>query len=312
MVLNQSAVGSHQSAVKNQKNKNFKIGRQLTVGNRLSVFKYMAPGTARRSAVGSQFLSIWHRALPGGQRSAVILFFFFLPIAGLFACSSAPKPVYTDDYLRDTAKTEIENKKYDDARHNLEELEKLYPDSPHIADVRLTYADTYFKEGQYVDAIVQYQRFLDFHPRNKLADQAQYRMATSYLNQIPNYERDQTFTEKALETFQHLLIKYPDSPLTAESKAKIKILNTQLAENIFSIAEFYYRAESYEASIKRFRQILLKYPQITELADKSMMFLAHSYLSQGSEDEAKVIYRLLLGRFPQSIYAEDVQDYLER
>jgi outer membrane protein assembly factor BamD len=254
-----------------------------------------------------------NRSAFGSRQSVVILFFFFLPVLGLFfACASAPKPYYTDDYLRNTAEEEIENKKYDKARHNLEELEKLYPDSPHIADVRLTYADTYFKEDQYVDAIVQYQRFLDFHPRNKLADQAQYRMAMSYLNQIPNYERDQTFTEKALETFELLLRKYPDSPLTAESKAKINILNTQLAENIFSIGEFYYRAESYEASIKRFRRILLEYPQITELAEKSMMFLAHSYLSQGSVEEAKVFYRLFLGRFPQSIYADDVQDYLER
>lgn len=249
----------------------------------------------------------------GRNRSAVILFFFFLPVLGLFiGCASAPQQVYSDDQLRSTAEKEIENKKYDKARHNLEELEKLYPDSPHIADVRLTYADTYFKEGQYVDAIVQYQRFLDFHPRNKLADQAQYRMAASYLNQIPNYERDQTFTEKALDTFRQLLAKYPDSPLAAESKAKINILNTQLAESIFSIAEFYYRTGSYEASIKRFRRVLLEYPQITEINEKSMMFLAHSYLSQGSGEEAKVFYRLFLGRFPQSVYADDVQDYLER
>jgi outer membrane protein assembly factor BamD len=234
-------------------------------------------------------------------------------VAGLFfSCASVPPPIYTDDQLYNMANVDIDSKKYSNARQNLEELEKLYPDSPHIADARLVYADTYYKQGEYVDAIVQYQRFLDFHPRNKLADKAQYKMAMSYLNQIPNYERDQTFTEKALETFEQLLEKYPDSPLVSESKAKIKILKKQLAESIFNIAEFYYRAESYDASIKRFRQMLLKYPQENELAEKAMMFLAHSYLSQGSKEEAKTLYRLFLQRFPDSVYTNDVQDYLER
>lgn len=236
-----------------------------------------------------------------------------LLVGGIFfSCASAPPPVYTDNQLYDMATADLDDKKYNSARQGIEELEKLYPDSPHIADARLAYADTYYRQGEYVDAIVQYQRFLDFHPRNKLADKAQYRMAMSYLNQIPNYEREQTFTEKALATFEQLLEKYPDSPLVLESQAKIKILKKQLAESIFNIAEFYYRNDSYAASIKRFRQVLLKYPQQNELAEKAMMYLAHSYLSQGSQEEAKALYRLFLQRFPDSTYTNDVQDYLER
>lgn len=289
------------------------------VCNRLSVSLSASPQVKRINSKKGRMICLGNRRKLGSQFDNSIQRFFFtsrlflLLIAGMFfSCASAPPPIYTDGQLYDMANVDLDSKKYGNARQNIEELEKLYPDSPHIADARLVYADTYYKQGEYVDAIVQYQRFLDFHPRNKLADKAQYRMAMSYMNQIPNYERDQTFTEKAVETFEQLLAKYPDSPLVSESKTQIKILKKQLAESIFNIAEFYYRNENYDASIKRFRQILLKYPQENELAEKAMMFLAHSYLSQGSRQEARTLYRLFLKKFPDSVYTNDVQEYLER
>lgn len=236
-------------------------------------------------------------------------FYLFFSVGLLFACAS-PTPVYTDTQLYEMATEKIEDEKYAHARKDIEELEKLYPGSPHIAPARLAYADAYYKEGEYIDAIVQYQRFLDFHPRNKLADKAQHNMAMSYHQQTSDYERDQTFTKKSREEFEYLVKKYPSSPLVPEAKEKIKDLNNQSARYLLNIAKFYHRTEAYNSAINRFRQVLLQYPQETAVGEEAMMFLAHSHLSRGSVEEAKVFYRLFLKKFPESTYTDAVESYL--
>jgi outer membrane protein assembly factor BamD len=137
-------------------------------------------------------------------------------------------------------------------------------------------------------------------------------MAMSYFYQIPSYERDQVFAKRALEAFDVFLGKHPESPLASDAKEKIKAVKEQLAKHVFSIAEFYYRTDAYHAAIQRFRRVLLDYSPQTDTAEKALMYLAYSHLSQGSVEEARAIYRLFFKKFPQSVYADDVKKYLDR
>jgi outer membrane protein assembly factor BamD len=238
------------------------------------------------------------------------LFIGFLSLGLIyFTACAATEPILSDNEYIARAETMMQEEEYEKARETYLKVREIYPDSSLIAETRLGIADSYFEANEYVEAIAKYEEFIKFHPLNKLAPQAQYRLAMCYFNQMLGYDRDQADTSKALAEFNKVILYYPASPEADDALKRRLVCLDQLAQHEFYVGKFYFIREEYTAAISRFKYGLLNYPT-TGVIEEATYYLAESYWQMGKQKEGREVFRLLLSRFPGGNFSDHAQERL--
>ncbi len=123
----------------------------------------------------------------------------------------------------------------------------------------LAIGDTYFEQGDEANLILaaaQYRSFLNLYPTSPSAPLAQYRVGLCSYKNMLKAGRDQTKTEEALAEFKKTVQLFPLAEEAKLAREKIKECEDRLAEHLFGIGDYYYRAKSYKAAIVRLNEIL--------------------------------------------------------
>jgi len=110
-------------------------------------------------------------------------------------------------------------KKYDEARHQLYQYLKNQPRGPKAPEARYYLADSFYQEGKYGEAGVEFNKLRLQSPKSILAPAGLLRQALCYKNQ------QQMGTYRS--TLQKLVKAYPNSP---EAKEAQKMLNQSSKE----------------------------------------------------------------------------------
>ena len=79
-------------------------------------------------------------------------------------------------------------------------------------------------------AINEFQEFLSFYPTNRRADYAQYKLGMAHFRQMRAPQRDQTETRDTIREFEAFVVRYPNSELMPEVKAKLREARDRLSE----------------------------------------------------------------------------------
>ena len=88
---------------------------------------------------------------------------------------------------------------------------------------------------------------------------AQYLMASSYYDQIPDITRDQEKSERAILALQELVQRYPTSEYAADASKKLQVASDQLAGKELEVGRFYLQKRNYAGAINRFRTVVSRY-----------------------------------------------------
>ncbi len=155
----------------------------------------------------------------------------------------------------------LRTKRWDLAEESLREIRDRYPDSLYALWAELKMADCKFFAHKYQEAVVLYQEFEKLHPTNEAIPYVIYQIGTCYYNLILSPDRDQTFTKKALLTYERLLKSFPGSPYELEIKKRIKKCRERLADHEMYVARFYFRTKRYRAAYYRLLYLLQSYPE---------------------------------------------------
>src|SRR3954453_20974480 len=121
-----------------------------------------------------------------------------LPLA---ACAHGNKGGDTAYVARDVntlytaAKRTMDGGDYLTAAKLFDEVERQHPYSVWARRAQLMSAFNYYLGKKYTDAISSARRFVTIHPGNAEAPYAQYLIAMSYYQQIPDVTRDQSVTQ---------------------------------------------------------------------------------------------------------------------
>ena len=177
--------------------------------------------------------------------------------------------------------------------------------------VILKRAEALYQQEDYIEAVGEYQHFLDLHPLHEWADYAQLKLGLSYFQQFTTIDRDPEPDRKALESFQKLLTTYPNTKYADEAQKRISICQERLAQYQFYVGQFYYKQEAYPAAIHRFEQILTTYPNQPVVAD-TLYYLALAYERAGKAEQAASRLQDLIAKYPDSPYHEKAQQILSR
>ncbi len=171
-------------------------------------------------------------------------------------------------------------------------------------------AFSHYEGKRYEEAIGASRRFLSLHPGDNDAAYAQYILAMSNYNQIPDIGRDQERTEKALVSLQELVDRYPRSEYVQDAREKILFARDQLAGKEMTVGRFYLGQRNFPAAVNRFRDVVSKY-QTTRHVEEALMRLTESYLALGVTNEAQTAAAVLGHNFPDSPWYRDAYALLQ-
>lgn len=212
------------------------------------------------------------------HHSRLFVAFVALSLLGGMACKNTKAANREAKFKKETegrtaaqilelAQSLFQHKKWQEGRRLLRLLEENMPSSKEYAQAKLLLGDSFFfmTSPSYPEALVEYQSFLTYFPRNEMRPYAQYHSALCHYASIDTAERDQAETHKAIDSFQKLIDEAPGSPYAVDAKLKINQCWRRIAEAELTVGIFY--AKTYPVSIageKRIKDALEAYPDFID------------------------------------------------
>ena len=236
--------------------------------------------------------------------SAARLAALVLIVAALPACSFFGKEDIIPDDPADKLYNEglyLLNSKHDykQAARRFEEVDRQHPYSEWARKALLMSAYAHYEGTNYDESITAGKRYVTLHPGSPDAAYAQYLIASSFFDQIPDITRDQQRTEKALQALDEVVRKYPNTEYAASAKRKMEIARDQPAGKEMETARFYQKKRDYVAAINRFKVVITQY-QTTRHVEEALMRLTEMYMTLGIVNEAQTAAAVLGHNFPDS------------
>jgi outer membrane protein assembly factor BamD len=224
--------------------------------------------------------------------------------SSLFEDKQVVLPDEPADKLYNEGLTLLNKKEYVDAAKKFEEVDRQHPYSEWARKSLLMSAFAYYEVGEHEETIQAARRYVALHPGSPDAAYAQYLMASSYYDQIPDITRDQARTERAMQALDEVVRKYPDTEYAESSRRKLEIARDQLAGKEMMIGRYYLEKRNYTGAINRFKAVVTQY-QTTRHVEEALMRLSEAYMALGIVNEAQTAAAVLGHNFPDSPWYRD-------
>ena len=190
------------------------------------------------------------------------------------------------------------------ASKKFEEVDRQHPYSDWARKSLLMSAYAFYNAGDYDSCIGAATRYVTLHPGSPDAAYAQYLIAASHYDQIPDISRDQGRTEKAIAALDEVVRKYPTSEYAVSAKAKLEGARDQLAGKEMDIGRQNLAKRNYIGAINRFKTVVTQY-QTTRHVEEALARLTEAYMAIGIVDEARTAAAVLGHNFPDSRWYKD-------
>ncbi len=184
------------------------------------------------------------------------------------------------------------------AAKKFNEAEMLYPQSQWAPRSALMSAYSYFDFGYYGESIDEVNRFLKSYPNSDRKNYAYYLKAMSYYNQIVDEKKDLGPIIEAKESFQLIILQYPNSEYAMDAEFKLELIEEILAAKEMHVGRFYLEKEKWIPAINRFKKVVEDY-ETTIFAEEALHRLVEVYYKIGLVEESKK-YAITLGYNYQS------------
>jgi outer membrane protein assembly factor BamD len=196
------------------------------------------------------------------------------------------------------------------ASKKFEEVDRQHPYSDWARKSLLMSAYAFYNAGDYDSCIGAATRYVTLHPGSPDAAYAQYLIAASHYDQIPDISRDQGRTEKAIAALEEVVRKYPTSEYAVSAKAKLEGARDQLAGREMAVGRYYMDKRDYTAAINRFKTVVTKY-QTTRHVEEALARLTEAYMTIGIVGEAQTAAAVLGHNFPDSRWYKDAYNLVK-
>ncbi len=224
------------------------------------------------------------------------------------ACSSTKdtNEVFSAERLYNRGYKELNKTAYAKAAANFEKVELEHPYSKWATKAKLMGAYAYYKDQKYDDAIMSLERFIKYHPGNKDIAYAYYMRGLCYYEQIVGIEKDQESTREALDAFNQLIVRFPDTEYAADARRKINLINDHLAGQEMEVGRFYLQQKNYLSALNRFSEVVNHY-QTTGHIEEALYRQVELYKILGLDKEAETSLKVLGYNYPDSKWYKRAQ-----
>jgi len=196
------------------------------------------------------------------------------------------------------------------ASKRFEEVDRQHPYSEWARKALLMSAFAHYEGQDYDDCIATAKRYVTLHPGSPDAAYAQFLIASSYYDQIPDVSRDQGRTEKAMQALEEVIRKFPSTEYAASAKRKLDVARDQLAGKEMDVARYYLKKKDFTGAINRFKVVVTQY-QTTRHVEEALTRLTEAYMALGIVDEAQTAAAVLGHNFPDSRWYKDAYNLVK-
>lgn len=208
------------------------------------------------------------------------------------------------DVLYNQGLANLNNGNLREASRKFAAVDRQHPYSDFARKANVMAAYVSYRLGSFDDAISASRRFVNLYPSHEDAAYAQYIIGLSYFKQMPEVTRDQRDTRLAVQNFNELLERYPDSIYVEDARKRLRIARDQLAGKEMQVGRYYLERREYAGAVTRFRGVAERYSN-TRHVEEALARLTETYFAMGLAAEAQNAAAVLGHNFPDSEwYAE--------
>ena len=242
-----------------------------------------------------------------------------LAVISLASCSEYQKVLKSEDMGAKYAMADslYNSGKYRKSLKLWEQIVPTYRGKPQAERIMYLYADAHYQVKDYYLAGYQFDRFVSAYPDSEKAEDAAYKAAISYSELSPNYQLDQTETEKGLDQLQQFIANYPESKYAEEASARIQTLSVKMQKKAYEIAKGWHKIMDYPTAISAFDDFLSDYPG-SPFREAAFFYKLDSQYQYGSKSinvlvaprlkEAIEMYETLIRYFPEGEYRSQADE----
>ena len=242
------------------------------------------------------------------------ILFRLLGLAGLMmvtACTSSKKPIedlspeqlYTEGYRA------FQETDYEKAAEYFDEVEKQHPYSLWSERAQIMAAYANYQRNAYDDSLLILDRFIQLHPGNRNTPYAYYLKGLCYFEQVSDAAREQSMTQKAQETFQDLIARFPNSVYAADARIKMVDLMNHLAAQEMTVGRYYLKQTDLIPAINRFRAVIDSFPDSNQVPE-AYYRLTTAYLMLGVREAAEKTAATAGHQYPDNPWTTKTQALL--
>jgi outer membrane protein assembly factor BamD len=239
-----------------------------------------------------------------GGRLGVLLVLALL----LAACASAPRFVGMEaEPLFDRAVALFEDGDWNEAIEAFDQYLFDFPGEARAAEARHFLARAHFEKREFITAAAEFERFLQLWPSHGLAPEASLGVCRSYQRLSPVAQRDQTYTERAVDACRNTMNEFAGMNVAEEARTIQREMIDRLAQREYEDARFYERRGLYDSAILIYQDLVDFFPQ-SSWAPRGFLGLYRSYRAINWEAEAEQARARLLANYPDSPEARELRD----
>jgi outer membrane protein assembly factor BamD len=204
----------------------------------------------------------------------------------------------------DAGKKKFDEGDYLDAINEFEIVKLQFPGSAVADDAQYYLAESHFKREEFLLAAEEYQALKRNMPASPFVPLVQYKTAMCYYSLSPRSALDQRYTARAIDEFQTFIEYNPTHELVPDAEAKIKELNMRLSQKLYETALLYMKMEYYKAAVVYFNDVVEKYHD-TPYAEPAQLGKARALAARKKYDEAKQEVEKFLDKYPNSTMKQE-------
>ena len=232
------------------------------------------------------------------------LAFIFLFIFLIISCSQNNQNVKntnsaTPENLYAQAMQDLKKEKYEEAKVLFDEIEFNFPLSNEAIQSQIMTAFIEYAKMNYDEAIFKLNRIINRYPSHKNIDYAYYLKAICNFEQIESEYLDGSYNTEALESFNQVINRFPESKYTRDSEQKIILIKENIAAKHMNIALFYLKQKKYLAAMKRYKKVV-DYHSKSKFTPEALHRLVEIYYLLGMIEDAKKTASVIGYNYPDS------------
>ena len=201
--------------------------------------------------------------------------------------------------LYSAAYQEFNDGDYDAAAELFTRAESEHPTDAFAPDALVMAAYSRYMDDDFPGALIAIDRFMRFHPGSPDAPYMLYLRGMCYYRQVSDVRREPGMSVYALQQFEQLKQRFPNSEYAKNAENKITILKNYIAGKVMYAARNDMRVENWTAAITRLQSVITT-AQDTVMTPEAMYRLTQCYTAIGLPAQASGYANMLRKNFPDN------------
>lgn len=187
-----------------------------------------------------------------------------LTVVGLASCGGYHKLLKSTDSDKKYAEglRYFYNKDFTKAATLFKDVSSAFQGSLREDTILFYMGKSLYSSGLYEEAAEMMNSFRYKYTRSAFTEESEFVYAMCFFQQSGDYEKDQSTSFKAIQSFNDYLNRYPESIKAEDIYLMIEEMSKKIYRKRFNNAAIYYKLGKYNAAITALRSTLKQYPEI--------------------------------------------------